>query len=209
MKRTTKDRFLPLPCSRRKILLLNSHQRTSSWKNRSSLTRSRREREQFSWWRVSHRSTLFFSSECRKQNTSNKSTILQQRRTIEEFRNSLTSLGVCNSMKNRRWATNKNLQEQSSSRYPVSWWKFRKTTTFINSWVGGRVIKQTRSRAIEVKQYGKKEKFISPANTVPWFGWLVLLLGLWAVLSDLNVLPMGSWNFWHLLAVLVGIKLVA
>ncbi len=55
----------------------------------------------------------------------------------------------------------------------------------------------------------KKKSSFPTANTVPWFGWLVLLLGLWAVLSDLNVLPMGSWNFWHLLAVLVGIKLVA
>ncbi|MBI4139631.1 hypothetical protein HY483_01575 [Candidatus Woesearchaeota archaeon] len=69
------------------------------------------------------------------------------------------------------------------------------------------VMKKVLKSAVEVNIMAKKGgKGLSGAN---WFGWLILLLGLWFVLGSLSLLPTWDWDLLSLLTLIWGVKLVA
>lgn len=42
-----------------------------------------------------------------------------------------------------------------------------------------------------------------------WFGWLVLLVGVWFLLTDLGMMPDYNINWYTVLFLLMGVKFVA
>ncbi len=42
-----------------------------------------------------------------------------------------------------------------------------------------------------------------------WFGWLILLIGVWFLLTDLGILHDWNVNWWTVVFLLMGIKMVA